>query len=80
MADHKKASHHHKKAGEAFARGDVKEAAKHMGHSLAALRAGASMAEPDDDDMGGPPDTDEDDMPMAAPKVSLRDRLKGIKK
>lgn len=75
MADHSKASAHHAKAGKAFARGDVKAAAHHMGHALAALRSAKPKADPIDPDL----------QPLA-PEVEpsanmsgLRSRLKGFK-
>jgi hypothetical protein len=77
MADHKKAKLHHAKAGEAFQRGDMKGAASHMGHALAALRSATSTATPP-----APPADDDESLEMAprAPKSSIRDRLAGFKK
>lgn len=78
MAKHKKALHHHAKAGEAIKRGDLKAAAHHFGHALSACR------NPDmhDDETGMDYDAGEgaESPEEMAPKVSLRDRLKGFKK
>ena len=78
MANSKKASHHHGKAGECLSKGDHKGAAHHMGHALAALRSTAPHDEPDMDDMGGPSDMDADDAMPA--KSGLRARLSRFKK
>lgn len=82
---HKKVSHHHGKAGEAIARGDLKAAAHHLGHALSACR------NPDahDDETG----MDDDEGLVSGSMIpeggsearvtkpsSLRDRLKGFKK
>jgi hypothetical protein len=73
MADHSKAKHHHAKAGDAFKRGDMKQAAHHMGHALAALR----NAPPAGGDAIPAEDADEMvETPVAASTPSLRDRLK----
>lgn len=41
MADHAKATKHHKLAGKALSSGDHKAAAHHMGHAMSALRTSA---------------------------------------
>lgn len=41
MADHAKASKHHKLAGKALSAGDHKAAAHHFGHAMSALRTSA---------------------------------------
>lgn len=79
MANHKRALHHHGKAGTALKAHDYKAAAKHLGHSLAALRANAPAGmpvEPDADQQGAPSDMDADNvMPQANPMMALRSRL-----
>jgi hypothetical protein len=81
MANHKKAQHHHGKAGEAFQRGDAKMAAHHMGHALAALRSTSAESEPDDSDaMEATEGTDAPDNLMSKKAPSLRSRLAKFKK
>ncbi len=72
MANHDKAKKHHAKAGQAFARGDVKAAAHHMGHALAALRSSASEAPMAEESAEGEPTG----QATPAQQVSMRDRLK----
>lgn len=76
MAKHKKALHHHAKAGDAIKRGDMKAAAHHMGHALAACR----NPEQHDDETGMDYDTTE--RPDATPvkPSGLRSRLSMFKK
>ncbi len=76
MAKHKKALHHHAKAGDAIKRGDLKAAAHHMGHALSACR------NPDmhDDETGMDYGEGAESSEEMTPKPSLRDRLKGFKK
>lgn len=76
MADHSKAAHHHAKAGKAFERGDVKGAAHHMGHALAALRKAKAAAQ----DPQSPAPAVEASAPTAPGMAGLRGRLKGFPK
>lgn len=75
MANHKKATHHHGKAGDALKKGDHKGAAHHMGHALSALRQAAS----DDDGVTMEiPDGGSESAP--AKPSGLRSRLSMFKK
>lgn len=76
MANHSKAKHHHSKAGACLDSGDMKGAAHHMGHALAALRSSA----PSEPSGGAVMADDEGYEAVPAPKQSIRDRLKGMKK
>lgn len=76
MAKHKKALHHHAKAGEAIQRGDLKAAAHHFGHALSACK----NPEAHDDETGMDYDDEGGEPAEAPPKMSLRDRLRATKK
>lgn len=80
MANHKKATHHHGKAGDCLKKGDHKGAAHHMGHALSALRQAASDDDADDTGaaMIGDPEGHGYEPTPTGP--SIRDRLKGFKK
>lgn len=74
MANHKKATHHHGKAGRALANKDFKSAAHHFGHALAALRESAT-----DDGSVGPDDIPEGGSEAATAPIGLRSRLANMK-
>lgn len=75
MANHKKALHHHAKAGDAIKRGDMKAAAHHMGHALAACR----NPEQHDDETGMDYEAESPDEMPAKPS-GLRSRLSMLKR
>lgn len=85
MANHKKASHHHGKAGAALEKGDLKMAAHHMGHALAALRSSVAKAEEDVIPSGDQSDISDDGIPdggyeTKGSPAALRARLQRFKK